>query len=266
MLGDGAVGQHDDLIDAVDGGDAVGDDEGGAAAHEFLEGLHDRGLGGGIEGAGRFVEDEDRGVLQKRAGDADALALADAEMAAAFADLRAVAVGHGGDEVVGLGALGGFDDLLLSGVGSAVGDVFADGGGEQQGVLQDDADVVAQRFLGERADVVAVERDAACAGIVEARDEGKQGAFAGARVADEGDGFAGVEPEIDVAKNGVRVVVAEGDVFEDDLPARLAQRGGFERVGELDVVLLIEDLRSSVYAGGRGLERPGYLAAASSGW
>ena len=48
---------------------------------------HDRGFGGRIERAGRLVEDEDGRVLQKGAGDADALALADAEVAAAFADL-----------------------------------------------------------------------------------------------------------------------------------------------------------------------------------
>ena len=41
-----------DFADAMDGGDAVGDDEGGAAAHELFDRFHDRGLGGGIEGAG----------------------------------------------------------------------------------------------------------------------------------------------------------------------------------------------------------------------
>src|SRR5260221_620762 len=78
FLDDTAAGEDDDLFHRMNGGDAMGDDERGAAAHEFLERGHDGALGSRVEGAGRFVENEDRRVLQKRARDPDALALADA--------------------------------------------------------------------------------------------------------------------------------------------------------------------------------------------
>src|SRR4051794_7446129 len=108
----------------MDGGDAVRDDERGAAAHEFLDRLHDRGFGGRVERACRFVENQDRSVLEKGARDADALPLTDAEMSAALPNLTAVAIGHGGDEIMCLRAFGGFDDFVLSGVEPAIGDVF----------------------------------------------------------------------------------------------------------------------------------------------
>ena len=64
----------------------VRDHEGGAVLHHLVErGLH-LGLGGGVERAGRLVEDQDRRVLQQRARDRQPLALAAGQQAAALAD------------------------------------------------------------------------------------------------------------------------------------------------------------------------------------
>ena len=49
-------------------------------------------LGLGVERRGRLVEDQDRRVLQHRARDRDALALAGRELRAALAERRVVAV------------------------------------------------------------------------------------------------------------------------------------------------------------------------------
>ena len=68
-------------------------------------------LGLDVERAGRLVEHEDRRVLQDRAGDRDALALAARKLAAALADGRIVARALGQDEVVRGGGLGGGMDL-----------------------------------------------------------------------------------------------------------------------------------------------------------
>ncbi len=105
--------EHDDPIDAVNGREAMRDDECGAAVHEFLDRLHDGSFGRGIERGGRFVEQQDRRVLQKSARNADALALADAQVAAAFADRAIVTSRHPADEFVGLGAMRGFADLCF---------------------------------------------------------------------------------------------------------------------------------------------------------
>ena len=68
-------------------------------------------LGVGVERAGGLVEDEDGRVLEQRARDREALALAAGERGAALADDGVVAVGQAADEVVRVGGSGGRLDL-----------------------------------------------------------------------------------------------------------------------------------------------------------
>ena len=55
LLDEFAVVEDADLIGIADGGEAVGDDEGGAIGAEVFEGLLDEFFGGVIEGGGGFV-------------------------------------------------------------------------------------------------------------------------------------------------------------------------------------------------------------------
>ena len=92
-----AVGADaDDDVAALDCAEAVRDGDRGVVAFEQLgEGLVDEGFGFGVEGGGRFVEDQDVGVFEQGAGDGDALLLAAGELGAAGAG--------GGVETFGLG-------------------------------------------------------------------------------------------------------------------------------------------------------------------
>ena len=87
-----------------DGREAMGDDEGGARRHHLVERQLQLLLGRGVERARRFVQDQDRRVLQQRAGDREALALTARERAAALADDRVETLRLTGDELRGLGA------------------------------------------------------------------------------------------------------------------------------------------------------------------
>ena len=78
-----------------------------------------------IERRGRLVEQDDRRVLEKRAGDRDALALAAGKLHAVLAAGRVVAAVEVHDEIVGVGRLGGGDDLLLARARPTHGDVVA---------------------------------------------------------------------------------------------------------------------------------------------
>ena len=90
-LGVGAVRHHPagvhehDPIRQADGGQPVGDDQGGAALHEALQVAVDGLLDLDIDGAGGVVEHQDRGVEQQGAGNGDALALAAGQGVAALA-------------------------------------------------------------------------------------------------------------------------------------------------------------------------------------
>ena len=54
-----AVMHDDDSVGVLNGREAVGDDDGGPALHEFADGVLDEGFGFGIDAGGGFVEDED---------------------------------------------------------------------------------------------------------------------------------------------------------------------------------------------------------------
>src|SRR6202521_6267955 len=105
-------------------------------------------------------------------------------MTAAFADRAIVSGGTLTDEIISLGAMSGFADFLVGRIGPAIGDVLADRGRKKKRVLKHNRNLGAQRFLCDGPHVAPVECDFARVGIVKARDQTQQGAFASARSAD----------------------------------------------------------------------------------
>ena len=82
---DAAMVEDNDAVGPHDGGEAVGDDDGRAIAEHVVEGSLQEALAFGVEGRGGLVEDEQFGIAQQRAGDADALALSAGEKASPLA-------------------------------------------------------------------------------------------------------------------------------------------------------------------------------------
>src|SRR5262245_65807171 len=99
-LDDAAAVQRDDRVGVAYGRQPMGDDEACATVEERAERLLHAALGYGVERAGRLVEDEDAGVLEKRARDRQPLPLASRQTIAALSDDRVVPVGQTGDDVV----------------------------------------------------------------------------------------------------------------------------------------------------------------------
>ena len=117
-------------------------------------------------------------------------------------------------EAVDVGGPGRLEDLLLGGVGAAVGDVVADGAAEEPGVLQHHPEVLAQGAAGDLRDVAAVEGDAAAVELVEPHDEVHERRLAGARRPDDGDGLPGLGHERQVLDERPVRVVGERHVLE----------------------------------------------------
>src|SRR5436309_2576414 len=69
----------------------------------------------GVDGAGRFVKNQDLGVLQQGPGNGDSLTLTAGEGRAPFADDRVVAFGQRHDELVGIGGACGRLDVSAGG-------------------------------------------------------------------------------------------------------------------------------------------------------
>ena len=75
-LDDLAALDHQNGVGVHDGVQAMGDDDGGAVLAEMLDRLLHLLFGFRIQRRGGFIEQDDRRILDQRAGDGDALALA----------------------------------------------------------------------------------------------------------------------------------------------------------------------------------------------
>ena len=73
MFYDASLVQDGDRVGVADGGSAVGDEDGGAPAHDFAEMVEDFVLGVGVDAGEGVVENEDAGAAKKGAGYGGAL-------------------------------------------------------------------------------------------------------------------------------------------------------------------------------------------------
>ncbi len=212
---DGLVLQHHDLVGVADGGEAVGDDDGGAALHQAFQGLLDEQLGLGIDRGGGFIQDQDGSVLEHGAGDGEALLLPAGELDAALADEGVVALRQVVDELVGIGGLGGRDHLGLGGIRAAEEQVLAHRAVEEEDILQDDADLPAQALEGVIVQVAAIQGDGAVGHVVEAGDQADQGGLAHAGGSDQGHHGFGGGLQADILQDADAGGVFEVDMAED---------------------------------------------------
>ena len=113
----------------------MGDDDGGPAGAQALEGVGDPSLAGRVQVAGGLVQDQQGGVGDPGPGEGDQLALPGRQQRAPLADLGVVAVGQAGDDLVGPDRPGGGRDLGPGRVRPAEADVVQDGAREQEPIL-----------------------------------------------------------------------------------------------------------------------------------
>ena len=166
-----ALVEHDDVVRVLDRGQAMRDHQRGAVLHQSLHGFLDQALRFGIQRAGGLVEDQDRRVLEDRARDGDALALATGDQRPALPDRAVQPARQLADELPSVGGARGGDDVLLARVCHlAIGDVFGNGAVENHHVLTDPADLAAQMLELVALQRLPVDQNVAVLGCVEARD------------------------------------------------------------------------------------------------
>ena len=150
---------------------ALGDDNLGGLGYETFEACADELVGLGVDGTRGVIEDEYLGFLEQCPGDAEPLLLTARDVGASLLDVGVIPVGHALDELVGLGKLAGFDELLVARIGVAPAQVLLDGAREEDVSLQDDGNLVAQGVEVVPAYVIATDSHGALGYVVEAADE-----------------------------------------------------------------------------------------------
>ena len=218
--GDAAFLHDEDHVGFLHGRDALGDDDLRGVGDLVMECGADQLVGLGVNGRGGVVENQDLRLLQERASDAQALALAAGDVGAALFDVRVVLVRELLDEAVGLRELAGVADLLVGGVRVAPAQVLGDGSGEQHVLLQHHGDLVAQDLHVVVAHVDAADLERTVGHIVQSRHELHQAGLRRTGAADDADGHAGTDLQVDIVEHRLFGVirVAEVDVVEFDGP------------------------------------------------
>src|SRR6266436_8943946 len=87
-----AIFQNGDLLRAGDGMVAMCNHEYGSVMHQALQRVPDQHFALRVQARSRFVEDKQRGILEERAGDSDALGLAGAQARTLLTDLGIIAL------------------------------------------------------------------------------------------------------------------------------------------------------------------------------
>jgi hypothetical protein len=202
----------------------VGDDDEGEVLFtvQVDEELGEVRGGGAVERAGGFVGEEEFGLVDEGAHDGDALAFAAGELAGSVFKSRAE--GDAIEEFAGAVRGAGAEGAVFGGECGDE-DVFEDGAlGQKVMALEDEADLavaeVGEGEVVESGEVLAIEADGAGGGAVEGADDIEEGAFAGAGWADDGEGIAGREVEVDAVEDGEcgarGAGVGFGDVLEGE--------------------------------------------------
>ena len=215
LLHDSSVPDYQDQISLADGGQPVGDQEGGPVLQQVFNGVLNQLFGLGVDGGGGLVQDKDSGVGQHRSCKGDQLLFTGGEPVAAFADIALPAVFQLFHHQMGRNGAGRFHHFLVGGVQPAITDVFHNRTGEQMGALKHIADVAVEPELASLPVVPAVNEDPAAGGFKEAAGQVYQGGFAGAGFTYNGDGGAGRNFQAEVAEYLlVAVGILEGDVLK----------------------------------------------------
>ena len=152
----------------------------------MIEGRADLLLADRIEMRGRFVEDQDRRVLQEGARDRNSLALTARQLHAAFADAGREALGEPVDKLAERRAVDRTPHVRLGYLAPGQPDIRRERVVEQIRVLRNERDVAAQIIQPQLAEIAAAERDAAFLRVPETQQQVGDGRFAGARCADHG--------------------------------------------------------------------------------
>jgi hypothetical protein len=88
LLAERALVHDEDGVGGLNGAEAVGYEDAGAAGDHAGQSEADAVLGVGVDRAGGFVEDENAGGVGERAGEGDELLLAGAEAGSALLRVR----------------------------------------------------------------------------------------------------------------------------------------------------------------------------------
>src|SRR5438093_11791701 len=199
---------------------------GAPTAHKTMSAIRQANPGREPGAGGGLVQDEDRGLADRRPGDRDALALAVRERHAALTQHRVIGLGQRLDEAGGVGETRRRLDRVLRGARSAVGDVVAHRRGEEQAVLKHHAHLRAERRERVLAHVARVDQHAPRGGVVQPEHEARECGLTASGRPHESDAPPRLDVAVDLLQRLPPRLVREVHALEPDRAAQCRRGHG----------------------------------------
>ena len=197
-LNDLSVLQNHDGVGVPHCGKTVGDHESGPFCHQTVHALLDVLFRSRIDGARRFIKDQDRCPGYRRSRDIKKLSLALAQVRAVALQNRVIALWKPHDKGMGRCHLRRLNDLFIGGIQSSVADILHDRPRKQMGVLKNHGNVAAQLVPPDMADINTVNGDGPALDIVKTVDKVRDRSLSGSRGTHEGDLLSRLRVETDI--------------------------------------------------------------------
>ena len=180
-------------------------------------------------------------MFQQRPRNGGSLFLTAGEGHAALADHRFITRLETLDRLMQAGFLRGLLNFGLTDVFAGDRDVLRHRSGKQERLLQHDAHAAAQFALLHIPHVHAADGDGSLAGIVEPREQQRNGALAAARFAEHAERRAALDGEAHVAEH-LLLLIGKADMFKADVAGKIRR----QRLGRALLLFSAQDIQQAV--------------------
>src|SRR5580658_2022655 len=195
----------------------MSDNKSRSSLHQEIETALDHRFRFGVEGACRFIEDENARIRKNGARDGDALPLTAGELNAAFADYGFIAFWKALRKLIDTGYTTCLHELSFAGVGAAEENIVANGSIEEERVLEDNAQLFAKATETDGVQVYAIDQNLAVKSGVETADERDDRRFSGTGGANQSSDGACLGLETDAVEYRLAGGIGKGHILECDI-------------------------------------------------
>src|SRR5713101_5551189 len=217
VFDDMSVVHDNDSIDAMDGGEAMRNDDRRPPFREIVQCLTNLDLGLRVDIGCGLIEHDDRRVLQDHTGYRYTLPLSDGELDAALSDPGIVPVRKSHDKVMRTGHLRRRLNLVLPGHEVTVQNILSHRAIEQEWLLLNQPDLTSKKGQRQFADIVPIDGDGSLRHIVKPHQQFERGALSCPARADKRDAFSRTDGYRDVGQDRRIGPIMKPDAKEVDL-------------------------------------------------